>query len=115
VVAESFGNRDAERLAAARAPVAQRLNIVIDAVVLHQPLALPSMAGEHGLLCLHGGANVHAEPGLNASAKDVLSFDRVAVVPVRDLLQGGRMAAVSEEIWRGGGKRRGSDQGARHL
>src|SRR5262245_2878924 len=74
--------RHTARPAAFGSPIAPRLNVLVHAMMFHQPVTLAGMAGEHLGFGVDDTADVDAEAGWDRLARRVFAFDGVAVVDV---------------------------------
>src|SRR5262249_35180001 len=112
VLAEALGVGDAGLPAAAGTPVAPRGEGGGHAGGREQPLALAGVRRQHLGLGGDDRAHVDTEGRLHVAAQRVLALHGVAVVEVRDVVQGRRVAAAGAEVRGGRAEGGGPHQGA---
>src|SRR5438874_12734413 len=95
MLAEALGEGHARGAAAAGGPGAHCLEILVDAVMRAQPVALAGVAGQHVRLEIDDMADVDGKAWRHVAAKNVLALDRIAIVEMRDAVEWRRLAAVT--------------------
>src|SRR5438132_12005320 len=94
---------------------AHGLDVMIHAMMFEQPLPRAGMAGRQGRLGVHYAADVDDKPWRNGPPHQVLAFDSVTIIHMRNLVQRRRLSPVAKEIGYGCRKGGGAGERARHL
>ena len=116
VLPERLGVGDADLGPSVGPPSGLGVEVLVDPVLLQEPVALAGVAGEHPPLEVGDPRDVDEEPGGLGPAVAVEPFDRVDVIEVRDLRQGrGRLPLAGLVVGQGGGEAGVADQPARRL
>ncbi len=112
---KAFGIGNAVRAALLRAPALHGFHVLIHAMMLEQPVALAGVSGQHRRLRVHDAGDVDGKTRWDRPAEQVLAFNRIAVVKVRDMGQRRCLAAVAKEVWNRRAESGGAGQRAGHL
>ena len=89
ILAERLGLRHADLTAPMLAPAGLALEVFVDPVVLHQPVTLAAVAGEHLPLELEDPRDIDVKPRRHGQTVAVGPLDRVHEIEVGDPRQGG--------------------------
>src|SRR5580704_4698267 len=98
VAPESFGHLQAGALADVAGPALHRVKIVVDAMLLLEPLALAGVAGKHLGLLGENRLDVHVEIGWDRLPLPIYSADRIHEIQMRNRRQGSGSLHVTRGV-----------------
>ena len=101
IAAKAFGADDAEMLAAPPRPALHGAHVIVDAVLLHHPIALAFMRGKHRALAFKLRRHIDGEIAQDLGVVAVAAFDGIGEIEMRNGGQGRRAAGPVVDDGRG--------------
>ena len=116
VLREGFAEGGSDLSTAGGAPAAAAFEILVDAVLLQEPVALAGVTGEHFQLQVERGGDIEDELRLDGAAEPIGRFDGIDEVQMRDVIGRGSGLPLASRIVRDAGVEAGvAEQLASHL